>query len=374
MPSDTDLRFMRACLMLARRHLGRTAPNPSVAALVAADDGNGPVIIGRGITGDGGRPHAEHAALEQAGAAARGATLYVGLEPCAQRSSQAHGPSCAERIIAAGIARVVIGAPDGSRYASNSGVAMLREAGIDVTESVAGDAARALNLGHALRISDGRPLVQLKLAETADGFAGTLERKPIAITGEEVRSFVHMMRAKADAIMVGVSTALADDPLLNCRLPGMAAFSPVRVIVDSQLRCPLTLKLVTGARNIPTWVFAGVDAPAAREAALRQQGVEVMRVGAGADGRLDLHQALRLLADRGITRLMCEGGPALASSLAAADLADEVIVSRSKLVAAEGIPALCGMLRGRLADPALFARTDHRRAGDDEITTWVRQR
>ena len=270
-----------------------------------------PVIVGRGVTAAGGRPHAERIALDQAGELAIGATLYVTLEPCARRSILRDGPSCTDAVLCSGLSRIVIGAPDPSPYAAGEGVKRLKAHGIVVENGTCKAEARILNLGHELRVTQHRPMVLLKLAMTADGFAGSRQRAPLAITGDAAKARTFLMRAEADAIAVGIGTVLADDPALTCRLPGLEARSPIRIVFDTDLRLPQASRLASTARTVPTWVFAGLGAPAERERALLNAGVEVMRVGED-KGRLDLGVALGLLADRGITRLMVEGGPAMA--------------------------------------------------------------
>lgn len=332
-----DERFMALALALGRRGLGRTWPNPAVGAVIV----KGGVILGRGWTQSGGRPHAEVEALRRAGAAARGATLYVTLEPC---SHHGKSPPCADAIVAAGSARVVSALEDPNPKVAGQGYARLRAAGITVETGVGADAARHDHAGHIRRMRDERPHVMLKLAVSADGKAGAAGRKPLAITGEEARDRVHLMRAQSDAVMVGIGTALADDPLLTCRLPGMAKDSPVRVIVDPALRLPPGSRLAQTARQTPVWVICGSNAAArATEPALQAQGVEVLRTEQQSEGRLDLTAVLKLIAGRGITRLMVEGGPILAASLLAADLIDEVVLLRSpKVVGTDGIDALDG--------------------------------
>jgi diaminohydroxyphosphoribosylaminopyrimidine deaminase/5-amino-6-(5-phosphoribosylamino)uracil reductase len=332
-----DRRFMALALALGRRGLGRTWPNPAVGAVIVK---NG-VIIGRGWTQPGGRPHAEVEALRRAGAAANdatfGATMYVTLEPC---SHHGKSPPCADAVIAAGIARVVSALEDPNPEVAGSGHARLRAAGIAVDVEIGAEEARRDHAGHIRRMRDGRPHVTLKLAVSADGKAAAAGRRPIAITGEAVRERVHLLRAQSDAIMIGIGTALADDPLLACRLPGMEKRSPVRVVLDTTLRLPLASRLVETARETPVWVIAGPNAPHPAEEALRAKGVEVFRIAAHGE-RLDLAGALKLLAARGITRLLAEGGPTLAAALIAADLVDEAILFQSaKIVGEDGIDAL----------------------------------
>ena len=337
--TEADRRFMALALSLGRRGLGRTWPNPAVGAVIVKDG----VVIGRGWTQPGGRPHAEIEALGRAGAAARGAILYVTLEPC---SHHGKSPPCADAIIAAGISRVVSAMEDPNPEVAGGGHATLRKAGIALDIGIGADEARRAHAGHIRRMREGRPQVLLKLAISADGkagvMAGTAGRRPVAITGEAVRDRVHLMRAQSDAIMIGVGTALADDPMLDCRLPGMEKRSPVRIVLDSMLRLPLGSRLVQTARQTPVWVVAGPKPTAAAEEALWLAGVEVLRAQESG-GRLALAAALKLVAARGITRLMVEGGPTLAAALIAADLVDEAFLFHSGIVVgADGLVALDG--------------------------------
>ena len=248
----TDRAFMRQALALGERHLGLTAPNPSVGAVLVDARGPRPIILARAVTASGGRPHAETLALEAAGARARGATLFVTLEPCAH-----HGrtPPCAEAVIAAGVGRVVCGIEDPDPRVGGKGFDMLHRAGIEVVSGVLESRCRDLHAGHILRVTQGRPRVTLKLAMTADGFAASADRTPLRITGAIANAQTQLMRARADAIMVGVGTVLADDPMLTCRLPGLEARSPIRVVLDSHLRTPTSAALVRSARATPTWVI-----------------------------------------------------------------------------------------------------------------------
>jgi diaminohydroxyphosphoribosylaminopyrimidine deaminase/5-amino-6-(5-phosphoribosylamino)uracil reductase len=336
-----DARFMELALSLGRRGLGRTWPNPAVGAVIEKDG----VIIGRGWTQPGGRPHAEVEALRRAGAAARGATLYVTLEPCSHHGKT---PPCADAVIAAGILRVVSALEDPNPEVAGKGHARLRAAGIAVEIGVGAEAARRDHAGHIRRMRQGRPHVLLKLAISADGKAGVAGRTAIAITGEAVRERVHLLRAHSDAIMVGIETVLADDPLLTCRLPGMAKNSPVRIVADTMLRLPIGSRLVQSAYDVPVWALSGAAAPQQAEFILLPLGVEVLRSTKSTGKRtgkrtrrLDLKDGLELLAAKGITRLMVEGGPTLAAAFIAADLVDEAVLFRSPMiVGSHGIDAL----------------------------------
>jgi len=330
-----DRRFMQLALTLGRRGLGNAWPNPAVGAVVVKDG----VILGRGWTQKGGRPHAETEALKAAGKAARGATLYVTLEPC---SHQGQTPPCTDAIIRAGIARVVSAMEDPNLQVAGQGHERLRAKGIAVEVGLGGEEARRAHVGHIRRIRDGRPHVLLKLALSADGKVGAAGRKPVAITAEDARKQVSLLRAKYDAILVGLGTVLSDNPSLTCRLPGMLDHSPVRVVLDAQLRVPLPFSMVATARETPTWIFCASGASAIAEQVLREKNVEVLRVD-GRDGRLDLAQVLKTLAERGITRLMVEGGPMVAASFVKADLVDEAILLRSPKTIPDGIDALEGL-------------------------------
>jgi diaminohydroxyphosphoribosylaminopyrimidine deaminase / 5-amino-6-(5-phosphoribosylamino)uracil reductase len=373
--ADHDHRFMSLALALGRRGLGNTWPNPAVGAVVVRFDGE-PVIAGRGWTQPGGRPHAETEALRRAGEAARGAALYVTLEPC---SHYGKTPPCAEAIIAAGVARVVTAIEDSNATAAG-GHALLRAAGIAVDVGVGADEARRDHAGHLRRVRDHRPHVFLKLAVSADGKAGLSGRRPAAITGEAARARVHLMRAMHDAVLTGIGTVLADDPQLTCRLPGMAARSPARIVLDTHLRLPAASALVRSARKTPVWVMTGADAPEEAEAALAAHGVEVLRIpsalspaaaGKGVGDGLDLQAVLHLLADRGITRLMVEAGPIIAAAFLAADLVDAAALLRGPAaIGADGIDALEGMpLTVLTASPRLRTRGVET-AGADIIETF----
>jgi diaminohydroxyphosphoribosylaminopyrimidine deaminase/5-amino-6-(5-phosphoribosylamino)uracil reductase len=328
-----DRRFMALALTLGRRGQGRAWPNPAVGAVVVKHG----MIVGRGWTQPGGRPHAEVEALRRAGPAAQGATLYVTLEPC---SHFGKSPPCADAVIAAGITRVVSAIEDPNSEVAGAGHARLRTAGIRVDVGIGAEAARRDHAGHILRMREGRPRVLLKLAVSADGKAGAAGRRPFPITGEAVRDRVHLLRAGSDAIMIGIGTALADDPMLTSRLPGMDKYSPVRVVLDAKLRLPLDTALVRTAPQTPLWVVGGIHAPLAAEEVLRAKDAEVFRVPE-INGRLDLSVVLKLLAERGVTRLLVEGGPTLAAAFIAADLVDAAILFHSaKIIGSDGVEAL----------------------------------
>jgi diaminohydroxyphosphoribosylaminopyrimidine deaminase / 5-amino-6-(5-phosphoribosylamino)uracil reductase len=362
-----DARFMALALAIGRRGLGCTWPNPSVGAVVVRSTHDKGIIVGRGVTKAGGRPHAETEALAHAGAAASGATLYVSLEPCSHHGKT---PPCADAIIAAGVARVVSALEDPNPEVAGQGHARLRAAGIAVEVGVEAAQARRAHAGHIRRILDGRPHVTLKLAVSADGKVGLAGRRPAMISGEQARTRVHLMRAMNDAIAIGIGTALSDDPLLTCRLPGMAARSPVRVVLDRSLRLPPTSRLARTARDVPVWLIAGETAAVAREQTVRALGIDVIRVAEN-DAGLDLAAALRALAARGITRLMCEGGPTLAAALTKADLVDEaVLIHAPAEIGPDGTDALEGMSLSALS--SFLVMVDTQPADPDRIEMFER--
>jgi diaminohydroxyphosphoribosylaminopyrimidine deaminase/5-amino-6-(5-phosphoribosylamino)uracil reductase len=333
---NDDARFMQLALTLGRRGLGNTWPNPAVGAVIVKDG----VILTRGWTQEGGRPHAEVEALRRAKKEAQGATMYVTLEPCAH---QGKSPPCADAIAKAGIARVVSALEDPNPEVAGKGHDKLRAKGVAVEVGLGAEEARRAHAGHIARVTKDRPHVLLKLAISADGKVGLAGRKPAAITGETARQRVFQLRAQADAILVGIGTVLADNPQLTCRLPGMFERSPVRVVLDAGLRVPLSSAVVATVRETPTWVFGSRKASSTAEEILQQRGCKVFRVD-DEDGKLDLDGVLKTLADEGITRLMVEGGPTVAASFVAADRVDEAaLIYGEKLIGDTGIAPLEGM-------------------------------
>ncbi len=367
---DDDIPFMELAFALGRRGLGRTWPNPSVGAVLVRRDGSGPVIVGRGWTQPRGRPHAETQALDRAGEAARGTTLYVTLEPCSHHGSTA---PCADAVIGAGVKEVVSALEDPNPLVAGEGHRRMAAAGILVRVGPGSDEARRAHAGHIRRVRDGRPHVILKLAVSADGKAGLAGRRPLAITGEATRQRVHLMRATNDAVLTGIGTILADDPLLTCRLPGMAERSPVRVVLDTDLRLGLDLRVVATAHETPLWVITSAGAAPERERALQARGVEVFRVPA-AGGKLDLMAALKGLAERGITRLMVETGPILAAALLRADLVDEAVLLRSAMtIGPAGIDALEGLPLEAVTRSPRLELVSTEGMGEDTIEHFARR-
>ena len=361
---DEDLRWMDAALNLGSRSLGLTARNPAVGAILVKDG----AIVGRGATAPGGRPHAERIAIDQAHEAARGATLYVTLEPCSHFGAS---PPCADAVIAAGVVRVVSAIEDPNLLVGGQGHARLREAGIAVSVGAGAGQARRDHLGHILRVTAGRPCVTLKLAETADGFAsaGSNDTR-LRITGPIADLRVQIMRSIHEAIMVGVGTALIDDPALTVRLPGVDR-KPLRVVLDTHLRLPERSRLAATAEAIPTLVIAGETAPEDAARRLTDLGVMVERAPLDVEGHVDLQQALRALASRGITRVFSEGGPLLAARLIALGLADEVaLITADKPLGRPGVVALDPEARSALLDRSRYCAVETLDYGPDTMRLW----
>jgi len=331
-----DIRHMRHALRLAERSLGTVAPNPAVGCVIVSPDGR---IVGRGRTQMGGRPHAETVALEAAGAQARGATAYVTLEPC---SHHGQTPPCADALVAACVARVVVAVEDPDERVNGGGTAHLRDAGIAVDVGLLKEQAADLNRGFFLRVGAARPLVTLKIAQSLDGRTASASGESKWITGPQARAYGHLLRARHDAILIGIETALADDPELTCRVPGLETRSPLRIVLDTRLRLTEWSKLAQTARDVPTLVFTS-KSPGGPLAAC---GVDIVQVQRDARGRPDLSLVLKDLAGRGITRLLVEGGASVHASFLDRGFADRLEVF--------GAPTVLGG-SGRAAVDALAA-------------------
>jgi diaminohydroxyphosphoribosylaminopyrimidine deaminase / 5-amino-6-(5-phosphoribosylamino)uracil reductase len=349
---------MAVALRLAERGLGSVWPNPTVGCVLVRDGR----IVGRGWTRPGGRPHGEVEALRRAGGAALGATAYVSLEPCAHYGRT---PPCTMALLQAGIRRVVAATIDPDPRVDGRGIEQLRQAGVEVSVGLGRAEADAINAGFILRVRAKRPLVTLKLATSLDGRSATKSGASQWITGEPARARGHLLRAAHDAIMIGSGTAVADDPSLTCRLPGLEERSPVRVVLDRRLRLALASKLASGARAVPTWLFTGADAPERGRKALRALGVDILPVGTDASGQLDLREILAVLAARGITRVLVEGGAALAASLLRQRLVDRLAWFRGPMliggdghaaIGALGVDAIIDALTVEPAGGALLAQ------------------
>jgi diaminohydroxyphosphoribosylaminopyrimidine deaminase/5-amino-6-(5-phosphoribosylamino)uracil reductase len=367
--SASDRHHMAQALMLARRGLGQTWPNPSVGAVIVSPEGE---ILGRGHTAPGGRPHAEAVALEQACKRTKGATVYVTLEPCAHVG---RGAACADAIATAKPARVVAAMRDPDPRNSGDGFARLREAGIEVTEGVMAEEAFSVNLGHVLRMTEERPAVTLKLALGSDGLVPRGQAgAPTWVTGESARAHAHLFRARADAIMVGRGTIVADNPSLTCRLPGMECRSPVRVVLDRRLRTPLDARLFED-EMVPVWFVCAGDEDLPNAEKFQERGAEIIPVEIDADGLPVIKDALEQLAMRGITRLLVEGGPSVAHVFLAADLVDEAIIYQgSRPAGADGLLPFVSEGLDRLSEGGHFTLVESREFGPDRMTKWRRKR
>lgn len=355
---------MRHALRLAAQGMGRTWPNPSVGCVLVKDG----QVVGAARTADTGRPHAETEALAQAGESARGATAYVTLEPCAHTGKT--GP-CAEALIKAGVVRVVIAAQDRDSRVAGKGSAMLERARIEVVHGVCEAEALAQHSAFFRRLAEGIPEVSMKLATSLDGAIADHEGESKWITAEAARRHGHRIRGLHDAIITGIGTVLADDPVLTCRLPGLAQPSPVRVVLDTHLRIPLDAQLVTSADHFPTWVITtalAIEQQANHAADLRERGVKLMAVDA--DSRITPAQALALLAGEGITRVLVEAGPALSSAFVDAGVVSRIYWYRAPLLIPGGKQALSAQATAALADALRFTHRSRMALDTDSLDVY----
>ncbi len=365
MTTDTDSRYMALALTLGRRGQGATWPNPAVGCVIVA----GGRIVGRGWTQPGGRPHAEIEALARAGTAARGATAYVTLEPCAHHGQT---PPCAQALIDAGIKRVVMAVPDADPRVDGKGADMLRAAGIVVESGVLSKVAYDDLGGFLSRVVAGRPLVTLKLASSFDGRIATGTGESQWITGPDARRAVHAMRLRHDAVMVGGGTARHDDPSLTVRDMG-AGHQPARVIVSRRLDLPLMGALARTAREVPVILCHGRDADPTLQRTWADLGAVLLPCQTRGS-QLDMDDVLGQLGAHGLTRVFCEGGSALAASLIEADLVDRLMGFTAGLtIGAEGLPSVGALGLGRLDEAARFDLQSCQQVGADILHIWTRQ-
>ena len=359
-----DLGAMRAALSLARRGLGSVWPNPAVGCVIIKDGR----VVGRGWTQSGGRPHGETEALRRAGEAARGAAAYVSLEPCCHWGRT---PPCVDALVAAGVRRVVVALEDPDPRVAGEGLRRLRAAGLEVEVGLCAEEAAEVNAGFLSRLRLGRPLVTLKFATSLDGRLATASGESQWISGPPARERAHALRASHDAIMVGIGTVVADDPQLTCRLPGLDHRSPVRVVIDRHLRIPPTARLIVDAGIVPTWVLTSRSADPDRRAAFLANSVILIDVDLGRDGQIDLTRALAALGERGITRLLVEGGAQVAAAFIRSRFVDRLVWVHAPLViGGDGIPAIAGLDVAALADAAAFERLATETIGADVLTTF----
>jgi diaminohydroxyphosphoribosylaminopyrimidine deaminase/5-amino-6-(5-phosphoribosylamino)uracil reductase len=365
---EEDARWMRRALFLARRAEGRTSPNPLVGAVVV----RGGRAVGEGFHPGPGRPHAEALALAAAGRKARGATLYVTLEPCVHTDKRT--PPCAPAVIRAGLARVVVGMRDPNPKVAGRGVAALKAAGIATTVGCEEARCKRLNAPYVRALATGLPWVTLKVAQTLDGKVATARGESRWITGAAARRHGHALRARNDVILVGIGTVLADDPALTCRL--VRGRSPVRVVVDARLETPPTARVLTEGRPTPT-ILATLPATlrgtrvrpgAARRKALEAAGARLLAVR-GRGGRVDLGALLMALAAEGRHRVLCEGGPNVAAALVRGGLANRVAFYTAPRILGgdDARGAIGGAAPARLADALRLGPLSVRRLGDDVL-------
>jgi len=339
-----DEKYMRLALKMAEKARGYTSPNPMVGACVVKDG----EIAGVGYHIRAGAAHAEIAALKEAGEKAGGATLYVNLEPCCHHGRT--GP-CVEAVLAAGIKKVVVAMVDPNPLVAGKGIAILKQAGLEVTVGVLEDEARLLNEVFIRYITTGRPFVVHKSAMSLDGKIATRLRESQWITSSASRLYGHHLRHRYDAILVGVNTVLADNPSLTTRLPEGGGRDPVRIVVDSRARTPLDAKVINQPSLSPAIIAVTQAAPSGRLEDLRRTGAEVLTV-AGRDGKVDLNLLMHELGKREITSLLIEGGSEVSASAFAGGIVDKVVwFIAPKIIGGKEAPGPVGGLgAGRLRE------------------------
>ncbi|WP_019222604.1 bifunctional diaminohydroxyphosphoribosylaminopyrimidine deaminase/5-amino-6-(5-phosphoribosylamino)uracil reductase RibD [Bartonella rattaustraliani] len=362
-----DERFMAAAIRLAERHVGLTGENPSVGTLIVRNDaGGGASIVGYGVTAVHGRPHAEVQALRMAGSLARGATAYVTLEPCSHYGKTL---PCVNALIHSGISRVVIALTDLDKRVNGRGIALLRAAGIEVVEGVLAEEAFEALCTHLCIKQLQRCAVTFKMAISADNGVGKKGQGGIKISGMISHTHTHILRAQNNAIIVGVGTILADDPQLNCRLPGMEMRSPIRVILDMDLCIPLDSKVVQTAIKIPTWIICDASfVKKDKKSALEQYGVSVYPIEMR-DGCMQPLAILQLLYQRGINSVLLEGGVKTGESFLNAGCVDYLICFYAPVILGDN----------RIEAPyfgnylSQFHEVESRMFGDDRFYKWRRK-
>jgi len=365
-PTELDRRFMAAAIALGWRNAGVARPHPSVGAILVRKGPDGFEVIARAVSAPGGRPHAEALVLNAAGKRAKGATLYVTLEPCLNGGAS---PSCVTAIVRAGVAHVVVGIEDPDPRYSGRSLAILERNGIKVTSGVHADRAALLHAGHIARSRLDRPHVHLRLMLSADGCVERTGEGTRPVASAAARAHGFGLRLQHDAVMVGCGTIIADDPRLTSRLPGCEGRSPVRVVIDAEARTPIESKVVELARSSPTWVFVAPDAPEERVKALFQRGVLVLTAERDASGRIDLADVLFQMARLGITSVLAEGGARLSRSLLEAGMVDEATVILSEQSAGDEVPDLP---LSELTDPRAFRIVAGRSFGGDRLLHLAR--
>ena len=366
---------MQTALRLAQRGFGKTWPNPTVGCVIVDTSELQKKVIGSGFTQPAGSDHAESVAIKQAlnrygKDKLFGATLYTSLEPCCH---QGKTPPCTELIINNGISTVVVGCKDPDSRVSGQGIDILREAGIEVLENVLRHESESLNAGFFTRLKLGRPLVTMKVATSADGQIATAMGKSKWITSELARKRAHLMRAQYDALIVGIGTVLKDDPLLTCRLNGLEDRSPIRVVIDSNLRINPSCNLVLTSVEVPTWIFTVGNKDAKSLYQFQKNGTELISVSENENGLVDLNEVLDILGDRGISRVLSEGGSILNSSLIRSNLVDQIAWFRStKLIGGDGRSVLESIGVKDVDDMIEFELTKRESIGDETLDLYRR--
>ncbi len=355
----SDVRYMQRALTIAAGGVGYVSPNPLVGCVIVKDDS----VVGEGYYERYGGPHAEANALRVAGSEARGATLYVTLEPCCHTGKT---PPCADAVLQAGVGRVVIAVGDPNPKVAGGGLARLRAAGIEVTLGVCEAEARRLNEAFLHHIQTQRPFVTLKCAITLDGKIATRTGASRWITGAPAREQVHRMRHAADGLLVGSGTALQDDPQLTTRLPGGGGVNPLRIVVDSMLRLPVSSQLAVVAPDCRTLVATSERASVEKQRQLENQGVEILRLPSYADGRVDMEALLVALGARGVADLLVEGGATLSATLLQRQLANKIVVFVApKIIGGDGIDVVAALGVDTMADAFLWHGMTSQNVGED---------
>jgi len=354
-----DRQCMRLALRQAVRALGRTSPNPLVGAVIARDG----QVLATGYHTQAGTPHAEVHALAKAKGLTRGATLYVTLEPC---SHHGRTPPCAEAVWQSGIRRVVVAMVDPNPLVAGRGIRFLQEKGVEVSVGLLADEAQAINRPFCRWVTSALPWVIMKAGVSLDGRIAARCPDSGWITNEAARRYVHQLRDRVDAILVGIGTALADDPALTTRLPGEGHRDPLRLVLDRDLRLPIGSRLVLTESTAKTMVFCGPDADQGRRMALEASGVLVCPVGLGRDGQLDLAAVLMELGRRQVTSLLVEGGSHVHGAFWAQGLVQQVSLFYAPIfLGNDGVPLLAGSGLDRVDQAQRLTNLRHRRFGDN---------
>ncbi len=370
-----DSKYMKIALRLGQRGLGRTWPNPSVGCVIVRSDTDKKIIIGRGTTQNGGFPHAENQAINQAISvygkdSLIGSTAYVSLEPCCHYGKT---PPCVNLLIESGLRRVVIGCVDPDPRVSGMGIELLKKSGVEVVSGILEHESESLNAGFFNKVRSGRPLVTLKMATTVDGKIATKTGESKWITGALAREKVHIMRSQYDAIAIGINTVLQDNPKLTCRLPGLENRSPVRVVFDSSLKIDINSDILKTASSYKTWIITSENHDLSVINKFEEYGVEIISVALDGEGHIDLYLALAALAKRGITRLMVEGGATLSTSFLRSNLVDLLAWFRApSLIGADGKSVFSNLGVDGIDSMHKFELLNHENIGSETLDLYGR--